>query len=184
MKPYIIIISGKAKVGKDTTANFIKEYCDNHQLKAINLQYSSYIKMYAKEIINWDGLENDKPREFLQNLGEYIRTNINKYFFINRIIEDILVYRKFYDVITISDARLIEELDIIKEKFPSTIKLNIQRPNFNPYHSLKEENHPTEHDLDNYPNFDYIIHNDSSLEDLKQNINKILENNINIERCD
>ena len=182
MKPYIFIISGKAKVGKDTTANFIKEYCKDNNLKTINLQFSSYIKMYAKEILSWDGLENDKPREFLQNLGDIIRTNINKYFFINRIIEDILVYQNYYDIITISDARLKEELELIKDKFENSYKINIKRPNFYPYKSKEEENHPTEHALDNYNNFDYIINNDGSFKDLEHNIHELLNNIINIER--
>ncbi len=172
----IFIISGKAKAGKDTTANYIKMYANSKNFKTINLQFSSYIKMYAKNISNWDGSENNKPRVLLQDLGENIRKNINEYFFIKRIYEDILVYSNYYDIITISDARLPEELDIIKEYFPKAIKLHIIRPNFNPYKSEEEKNHPTELALDNYKNFEHIIMNDKTLDDLKLKINELLDN--------
>ena len=171
----IFIISGKAKAGKDTTANFIKEYGANNNLKTINLQFSSYIKMYAKEITNWTGEENNKPRKLLQDLGENIRTYIDRYFFINRITQDILVYSNYFDIITISDARLPEELDKIKKYFPNAIKIHIVRHNFNPYKNEQEKNHPTELALDNYQNFEHIIINDSTLEELKLKVNNLLK---------
>ena len=174
MKPIIFIISGKAKAGKDTTASYIKDYAYKKDLKTINIQFSSYIKIYAKEITNWDGDEENKPRVLLQELGENIRNNIDKHFFINRICEDIIVYSDYFDIITISDARLPEELDNIKMNFTNTIKLHIVRPNFNPYKSDLEKNHPTELALDNYQDFDYTIKNDSTLEDLRIKIENIL----------
>ena len=176
MKTKIFIISGKAKAGKDTTAGFIKDYANHNGLKTINLQFSSYIKMYAKGITNWDGTEENKPRVLLQELGENIRNNLDKYFFINRIIEDIKVYSNYYDIITISDARLPEELDKIKELYSESIKLHIIRPNFNPYSSDLERNHPTELALDNYENFEHVIINDGTLEDFRIKVDDILKN--------
>ena len=56
----------------------------------VNLQFSSYIKMYAKEITGWNGSEDNKPRSLLQELGtDIIRKKISEDFFINRIIDDI-----------------------------------------------------------------------------------------------
>ena len=169
----IFVISGRSQAGKDTTADYIKDYYKD--LKTIKLQFSSYIKMYAKEISNWDQKENDKPRELLQDLGEQIRMNVDKFFFINRIVEDIKVYQDYFDIVTICDARLPDELDTIKNEFNNVYKIHIIRPNHNPYNTLKEQNHPTEHALDNYQDYDYIIYNDGSLEDLKSKIFNILE---------
>ena len=48
-----------------------------YQEKMISLQYGSYIKEYAKKISNWDGNEETKPRELLQQLGtNIIRKNM------------------------------------------------------------------------------------------------------------
>lgn len=102
----IFIISGKAHSGKDTIAKYIKSIENN----TIILSYGSYIKEYAKKISDWDGNEYTKPRELLQELGtNIIRKNINKSFFVNRMIDDIKIYSNFFDVIVISDARFKNE---------------------------------------------------------------------------
>ena len=178
MNTVIFIISGKGHTGKDTTASFIRDYALTKGKKTLKLQFSSYIKMYVKNITDWDGSEETKPRELLQDLGSTIRENIKNTFFIDRIIDDIKIYSNYFDIITITDARLPEELDLIKEAFPNSIKLNIQRPNYENNLSLKAKNHITEHALDNYHNFDYIIINDGSLDDLKEKVEQILTNNI------
>ena len=126
--PKIIILSGKARAGKDTSASFIKKYYEEKGLKVANLQFSFYIKMYAKILSNWDGSEETKPRTLLQTLGtDVIRDHIANYFFINRIIDDIKVLSYFVDVITISDARLPEELDEVAKAYPNTTKIKIIR---------------------------------------------------------
>ena len=65
----IFVISGKARHGKDTVALDIKEIYEKKGLRVINLAYGSYIKEYAKKISDWDGKEESKPRELLQELG-------------------------------------------------------------------------------------------------------------------
>ena len=78
--PKIIMLAGKARAGKDTTASFIKEYGEKNNLKVINLQFSFYIKYYAKLISSWDGSEETKPRTLLQQLGtDIIRDKIDNY---------------------------------------------------------------------------------------------------------
>ena len=48
--PSIYIIGGKARSGKDTTASIIKDIYEARGKSVINLQYSKYIKEYAKNI--------------------------------------------------------------------------------------------------------------------------------------
>lgn len=171
--PKIFIIAGKARAGKDTTASFIKKYAVEHNLTCINLQFSYYIKMYAKMISNWDGSEDSKPRTLLQQLGtEVIRNNIDNNFFINRIIDDIKVLSYFADIITISDARLPEELDIIKNTYPNSIRVHIIRPDYDNNLETKESVHRTEIALNDYKEYELTIINDGSLEDLD---NKVMD---------
>lgn len=172
-KPIIYLISGKARYGKDTTASFIKEYYENNGKKVINLQFSSYIKEYAKKITGWDGSEETKPRELLQILGtEVIRNKIDDGFFIKKIIDDIKVYSYFFDIITISDVRAKKEIINVTNAFDKAFSININRPNFDNGLSEEQKNHFTEIDLDDYDKFDYKISNDGDLNDLK---NKIYE---------
>ena len=85
--PKIFVISGKANSGKDTTAEIIDNQIMLKGLKVVNLQISSYIKMYASKISGWDGSEDTKPRTLLQELGtSIIREKIDNEFFIKRLI--------------------------------------------------------------------------------------------------
>lgn len=168
----IYIISGKACSGKNVVATMIKDILKDK--KVINLAFASYLKIYAKNIINWDGNEDNKPREFLQQLGvELIKNNIDNKLLINRIIEDIKVYSYFFDVITISDARFIDEIESIKNTFDDVKVIHVIGKDNNL--TDEEKNHISEMALDNYHQYDYEIRNDSNLEELYKNITKIME---------
>lgn len=172
--PKIFVIAGKARSGKDTVASIIKDKITDK--KVINLQYSFYIKEYAKKISSWDGSEETKPRELLQIIGtDIIRNKIDKHFFIKKLIDDIKVYSYFFDVITISDARYKDEIELIKESYSNTVSIGVMRPNFDNGLTSDEKKHPTEIDLDNYDNYDYKIINDGNLLELEQKVEKILE---------
>ena len=171
--PKIFIIAGKGHSGKDTISKYIEEYASSHNLKFIKLQFSSYIKNYAKLISTWDGDENNKPRKLLQDLGEEIRKSCKETFFIDRISDDINILSNYTDIIAITDARLPLEVNLIKERFPNTISIKVIRDNYISNLSSDEANHITEKALDNYSNFDYIVHN-NLIESLKDTIDSIL----------
>ena len=167
----IYVISGKARHGKDTVALDIKEIYENKGLKVINLAYGSYIKEYAKKISNWDGAEETKPRELLQELGtDIIRKKIDNDFFVRRICEDIKVYSYYFDIITISDARFPNEMDWPKKYFDNVINIRVIRDGYDSVLSEKEQKHLTETALDEYNSYDYVIHNDGTLSDLKEKV--------------
>lgn len=174
-QPKIIILCGKARAGKDTSAEFIKKYYEKQGKKIINLQYSSYIKEYAKKITNWDGSDETKPRQLLIDLGtNLIRKQIDRYLFVNRMIEDIKVLSYFFDIITISDARLEEELLMPKEKFDNVKLVKVVRPNFENGLTSDQKKSLTETGLDNFNDYDYTINNDSDLENLEKIVDKML----------
>ena len=168
-EPIIYLISGKARSGKNEVSKIIKEHYSNK--KSITISFGYYIKDYAKRISDWDGNEETKPRDLLQQLGiELIKNKIDDKLFINRIIEDIEVFSYFYDVIIVSDIRLKDELETLKNKYKNSISIRVNRNKDNFLtHSQKE--HLTETNLDNYDDFDYVIIND---EDLKKKVEDIL----------
>lgn len=172
----IYLICGKARNGKDTVANLLEKIYNEKNKKVINLQYSSYIKEYAKKISGWDGSEETKPRTLLQELGtDIIRTKIDSLFFVNRIIGDIKVYSYYFDVITVSDVRAKVEIDVPKENIDNIIAVNVIRPNFDNGLSLEQKQHFTEIDLDDYNKFDYEIINDGTLEQLEEKVRKMVD---------
>ena len=107
----LFIIGGKANVGKNTLAKYIKEYYDKNNEKSIITEYSKYIKLISNEMIDWIDKKN-KPRKFLQDLGEEYRKIIDPYVFINRMKEDILVLQKYYQNITFEEKNHITETEL------------------------------------------------------------------------
>ncbi len=171
----IILFSGKARHGKDTSAEIIKNVYESKGLKVINLSYGSYIKNYAMMISDWDGSEETKPRTLLQELGtDIIRTKIDPNFFIKRLCDDIRVYSYFFDIITISDARFPDELDTPSSEFDDVVKIKVIRDNYESVLTDKEKKHLTETALDNYDDYDFIIHNDGTIEELKEKVEEIV----------
>ena len=170
----IYVICGKARHGKDTTALAIKKaYGDK---KVINLSYGSYIKEFAKNISDWDGRDETKPRELLQHLGtEVIRNNIDKDFFIKRLCNDIRVYSYYFDVITISDARFPDEIITPKKLFDDVITIKVVRSNFDTNLTLEEQKHSTETALDGFDDYDYIVENNGTIDELEEKILKIVK---------
>ena len=62
-EPIIFLIGGKARSGKTTLGNFIKEEYKKNAKQIASMMYANYIKNYAKEYFGWDGSEETKPRE-------------------------------------------------------------------------------------------------------------------------
>lgn len=171
----IFLLAGKARSGKGSVARAIKEYYDDKNQKTIITEYSKYIKILAKEMTDWDGLETTKPRKFLQDMGTFIRKNLKMPdFFLNRMKEDLKIYEKFYDNCVISDVRYPIEIDEIKKYFPYVTSIFIINEHGNYDLTVEESNHETEHALDDYHGFDYIIVNDEQ-EALKEKLKNILK---------
>ena len=176
MNTKIYLLAGKARSGKDTAGNMIRDYYESLGKKVIKIGFSDYIKHYAMQISDWKGSDEDKPRELLQTLGtDIIRNQIDDNFFIDRTCQDILVYKYFFDVIIISDARFPHELDIPKERFSDVYTIEVVRPNYTNELSSNEKKHITETALDNYDKYDYVIENDSDLDDLNKKVIKLIE---------
>ena len=172
MKVYVI--AGKAGCGKNTTANYIKDYYETLGKKCVITEISKYLKLFAYEIKNWDGKREIKPRSFLQEVGSSIRHELyNEDFLINRFLEDLKIYEKYVDVVIVADARLPREIDLIKEKC-NAISIRV----LNEFSDYKlqgsENNHETETALDNYKMFDYVLHN-KTLDNLKTDTENIVK---------
>ena len=75
----IYLIGGKARHGKDTLGNFMKEYYEGIDKKVCIMHISNYFKQLVKDYFGWDGKEETKPRTLLQTLGtDIIRKKMGK----------------------------------------------------------------------------------------------------------
>ena len=166
----IFLISGKAGCGKNEVAEIMKKKLG----KTVITSFSKYIKLYALEFTDWDGRDITKPREFLQGMGDKLRS-IDENFLTDRLIQDFDVYRETFENVIISDVRLPHEIEYIKENcnedvYAVRVNSTKNKRNLND----KEKMHHTELDLDNYDKFDFIIENNFD-ETLVDNVKKVLE---------
>ena len=170
MKVYII--AGKARSGKSQAAKFMKELLEKKQKRVAVTEYSKYIKLFAKDLLGWDMVSEPKPRDFLQQMGDYVRSLKKDIYFVERMKSDLSIYEHFVDVVIISDARLPQELDALDDYSPVKIKV-VSDLN---YYDLNEvqASHITEHALDDYDKYNYIIKN-KNMDEMRIELEKIIE---------
>lgn len=168
-EPLIFVLSGKAKSGKNLIADKIENYYKNK--RCIQISYAFYLKNYVKNIYDWNGSEEDKPRELLQKIGiDLIKNKIDSNLLIRRVCEDIKVYSYFYDIIIITDARLKDEIEIPKRLFNNVVTIRIDSIYYDKKMTIEQMNHITETNLDNYNKFDYVINDFDKLEEILSKI--------------
>lgn len=156
----IFLVAGKAGSGKGEVASIIKEYYESVGKKALITEFSKYAKMYAKEILNWDGV-SEKPRKFLQDIGVTIRDNMDKpMFFVDRMLDDMKVYELYFDVVILADVRLPQEIEAFKNTYKDIHAIYVVNQFAPSKLSLEEQMHITETALEDYQGFDTTIAND------------------------
>jgi len=182
----IISLTGYAGCGKDEVAKIIQKYDSKWQIKKFAgklKEIASILTGIPKEkfedqsfkesdlslewdrpsdYLHWSGKCTLTPmsvRNFLQKLGtDAIRNNLHKNAWVNALMAD---YSEQSNWI-ITDCRFPNELIAVKKRLGISIRIN--REGIKPVN-----NHPSEVALDNYE-FDYIIENNGSLEDLDNHI--------------
>lgn len=169
----VFLIAGKAGSGKNEVARLIKEYYIYKLENSVITQYSKYLKLFTKELTEWDGNENTKPRSYLQELGDKIR-NIDSKWLVNRMVGDLNIYEKLTDNVIISDVRFPDEIEEIKLNFDEVYAIYIENQFAESNLTIKEQTHITETALETYDDFDYVLANDKK-ELLKDKVFKYLE---------
>lgn len=169
----IFIVGGKSGSGKGEVAKMIEEFYIYKLKKCVVTEFSKYIKLFAKELTDWDGVSANKPRDFLQQFGSRIR-QYDKHFLTERMIEDINIYSEVVDVVIISDARMPEEIEDLKARFEDVTSILVENQ-FSPSKlTIEQQAHITETAFEQYGGFDYTIANDD-LAKTKEKVFKILE---------
>lgn len=176
----IYLISGKAQNGKDSTADIMMKYLDG---KSIKIPFAKYLKIICKDYFNWSGEKDEIGREILQKTGtELIRDKLGwQNFHANRVYEDIKIAENEYDYFLIPDTRRRNEIYYIQTMFPyNTTTIRVERLGFKSPLTEKQLKHISETDLDNFK-FDYYIKSESGLDNLENEILRVVFNKENKE---
>lgn len=169
----IFLIAGKAGSGKNVVAKLIKEYYVYKLEECAITSYSKYIKNFALELTDWDGTDIKKPRDFMQQLGDKMRAE-DPDFLVNAMLKDIIIYQKYVENLVISDVRMPNEIDNIKNAFDNVYSFYVVNQFGSSKLSIEQQAHTTETALEDYQDFDYIIANDE-LDKLKEKVFAILD---------
>lgn len=170
----VILIAGKARSGKDTIADIFTEELSTSGNKVCRIQVGQYIKYYAMKYFGWDGSEETKPRDLLNKIGtEIIREKIDPDFHINRLIQDIKVLSYFYDTFIVSDIRFPVEIEKTRNAFSDVVVIKMKRESNEL--NADQKKHISETILDDYDNFDYVVDNNGSLDELNNHAKNIIK---------
>lgn len=179
----LIGISGKISSGKDQVGEYIQELVEDFKIKkfAYKLKLITSIltgipvedleKREVKDSFlgpEWNyvfasGIEQQMTvRVFMQKLGtEGLREGVHKNIWVNALFSDYTPGEGWI----ITDTRFPNEAEAIKNRGGIIIRVN--RP------GISSGDHPSETSLDEWE-FDHVITNDSTLEDLKQKVSDCL----------
>lgn len=175
----IISVSGKIGSGKDTVASIIQQL-DSKSYWEVK-KFAGKVKEVAKLLTGipvykfedqafkqtYMGQEWDMTyREFLQKIGtDAMRKGLHENTWINSLFAEYTMGNPNW---IITDTRFPNELNAVKEHGGLTIK--VIRNSSNSIGNL----HESETALDHITNWDYVIDNNGSINDLKETVRQIL----------
>lgn len=166
MADKIIVFSGKQYAGKDTAAKIMLDEMPDFRRCAmgdiIKLTYG------AQKNLTYDEIEKNKSkyRADLIILGNWGRAQSPDYW-LQKIVEQ-------DGNIIVTDVRIPHEYEVFKKAGAITIRVEATREIRASRGELIGEEDITEVGLDNIKDWDFIIDNNSSYENLKLQVNRII----------
>lgn len=161
----VIYISGKAQHGKDTSALYLKEYLVQEGKSVLIAHYGDLLKYICKTFFQWNGEKDEQGRTLLQAVGATVREYNSRYWvsFLDQILN---LFSDSWDYVIIPDCRYENEIKSVSAATYGEYHLRVVRSNFESPLTEEQQQHSSETALDDSTP-DYYIHNDGTLEDLK-----------------
>lgn len=189
-----ILISGKARHGKDTLGSILKDELNKGKDKYVTVAVANILKeklkidfgltnaqlhgdlkevpdvRYPKTIEQFQsGAQYWTPREFMQYYGDFFRSIKPTYW-----VDNLIDYCRLNNIrnAIITDVRFPNEINQFKKEF-NGIHVRIQRDIDS--NIITNSQHCSEVALDNYGDVDYIIKNNGTIDDLINEAKKLKE---------
>jgi len=162
----IIIISGKQYSGKDTLAKILLEKMPN--FKRIGIGDAIKIEYGKRNNLTFKQIEEQKHlyRSDLIELGNWGRAQDSDFWLKNL---------SNMDKIIVPDVRVAHEVDFFKEKREYLIRVESSFENRSKRGIITNSDDSTETALDDYKNWNIVVENNSSYENLNQKADEICE---------
>ena len=107
---HIILISGKAQHGKNESAEIIKRKLEQKNKKVLITAYGDLVKYVSKMFFNWDGQKDKVGRTLLQKIGTDVIRKKKPNFWVDFIINILILFENEWDYILIPDLRFKNEI--------------------------------------------------------------------------
>ena len=166
-KMKILGISGKARNGKDTAADIIKTKLEELGYSVLKASYGDLVKYVCKTFFNWNGEKDEKGRTLLQYVGTDIIRNQVPDYWVDFIADMLDFFKSEWDYVLIPDCRFPNEIERMKERGFDVYSMRVIRDGFKSDLTEEQLKHISETALDDYT-FDFVVHNDKGLEDLRE----------------
>ena len=173
----ILAISGHAQNGKDTVAGLIKDSLKVDGNRVLVAHYADLLKYMCRTFFDWDGNKDEKGRHILQYVGTDIIRKQAPDFWVDFISSVLTYFKENWDYVLIPDTRFPNEIDKLISNGFDVIHIRVVRPNFESPLTEEQQSHPSETALDNV-NPDFYIYNEGSMDELKEKINKWIQENL------
>ena len=159
---YVVLISGKAGVGKTLTANTLVKKLEefDSSLLVIKNSFAKGVKELSKDF-GWDGEKDEKGRKLLQDVGRLGR-EVNEDFWVDKMLVDTYEQTNSIppNIIIIDDWRFPNESNYFKDK--PRVKLfnvRIEAPDREILKGTPEYNDSSETALDSWDKYNIIFFN-------------------------
>ena len=155
---HFILCSGRARHGKDTSAEIIKDNLEARGYRVLITHYADLLKFICKNFFGWNGEKDEAGRTLLQQVGTNCIREQDPDYWVDFVANLIKMFPDRYDFVVIPDTRFPNEIDrIAYAGFPTT-HVRIIRTDFESQLTEEQKNHPSETALDNTAP-DFVIKN-------------------------
>ena len=154
----VILISGKARSGKDTAAGFIKEELESKGLSVLKINYADYVKFICSKYFGCSSEKNEASRSIWQYIGTDIIRKNNPDFWVKAVVDlvKVLEPENLFDVIIIPDTRFPNEITYWMSEGYEVDTIRIIREDYVNDLTSSQKQHLSEIALDDYL-FDYYF---------------------------
>lgn len=170
----VILISGKAQHGKDSTANILKNRLEKQNKKILITHYGDLVKYVCKTFFGWNGEKDEYGRTLMQRVGTDKIRRMYPDFWVYFVKDILTVFNNEWDYVFIPDCRFANEIKAFEEFGFDYITLRVTRLNYKSPLTEAQKAHESETALDDYI-FDYYINSESGLDNLEIEVDKFIK---------
>jgi hypothetical protein len=164
----VCCISAKARHGKDTAAELIKEYLETKNKRVLIIHFADLLKFICTSFFGWDGKKDEKGRSILQHIGTDVVGAKNPEYWSDFIVNFLKLFEDEWDIVLIPDCRYPIEANKMIENFPTTV-LRVTRPFFISDLTPEQQRHTSEISMDDF-HFHCCIYNDAGIEEFREKL--------------